>query len=97
MENETIQGIFDFETGNPDGYANWQREQDERLARIRFIWCLPVGRQVLIRLYNNPNEFEGKLNLAEPPVEFNRRAPLHLKIGKLGFYNSEIESCTVIE
>ncbi|MDA3923595.1 MAG: hypothetical protein PF904_02715 [Kiritimatiellae bacterium] len=97
MNDEIIQGIFDFNTGNPDGYENWQREQDERLARIRFIWGLPVGRQVIIRLWNDPNEFEGKLNLAETPTVFDRKEPLHLKVGKLGFYHNEIESCAVIE
>lgn len=97
MSQETIQGIFDFETGNPDGYANWQREQDERLARIRFIWVLPVGRQVILRLRNNPNDFKGRLQLAENPVVFDRKEPLHLKVGKLGFFNNEIESCTVTE
>ena len=97
MNDETIQGIFYFDTGNPDGYENWQREQDERLARIRYIWGLPVGRQVVIRLCNNPNEFEGRLLLVEQPVIFESKELLHLKVGKTGFLSNEIVSCSVIQ
>ena len=97
MNDETIQGIFDFDTGNPNGYENWQREQDERLARIRYIWGLPVGRQVTIRLRNNPNDFEGRLVLAEQPMVFESKEPLHLKVGKTGFFCNEILSCVVTE
>lgn len=95
MDEEPIQCIFDFDTGNQDGYENFQREQEEKNQRIRDVWKVPVGKPVRITLKGVPGSFEGKLTVAEQPEEFKRSIPLHLKIGKTGFYHNEIESCLV--
>ena len=97
MDDEPIQCIFDFENGNQDGYENFQREQEARNKRIRDIWKVPVGRKVRVTLKNIRGCFEGKLRVAEQPAVFRRSEPLHLKIGKTGFYHSEIESCIITE
>ena len=91
-----VQGVFDFESGNADGYENWRREQAARLEAIRRVWNLPVGRRVRLRLCNIDGEFEGKLELAEHPVTLDRRVPLHLRIGRVDVYMADIETCVVI-
>jgi hypothetical protein len=96
MNDEIIQGIFDFNTGNQNGYENFLREQEAKEKRIREIWGLPVGRTVSLTLIGVPGRFEGKLKVAEQPKLFQRNEPLHLKIGKTGFFHHEIESCNTI-
>ena len=95
MEEEPIQCIFDFESGNQDGYENFRKEQEAKNQRFRDVWKVPVGRKVRITLVGVPGSFEGKLTVAEQPEEFNRKVRLHLKVGKTGFYHNEIESCSV--
>jgi len=85
MSEETIQCVFDFNSGNPDGYENWQREQEENNARIRKTWRLPIGRRVLLRIRNLRQDFTGKLELAEQPTELNRKAPFTPESWKDGF------------
>ena len=97
MNEESIQCIFDFGTGNQDGYENFQREQEEKNKKIRDIWKLPVGRNVCVSLHGVPSSFVGRLEVKEQPGVFNRREPLHLKIGRTGFYHNEIESCNIID
>ena len=97
MNDETIQGIFDFNTGNQNGYENFQREQEAKDKRIRDIWRVPVGKSVSLTLVGVPGSFEGKLKVVEPPKLFHRNEPLHLTIGKTGFFHNEIESCSVVE
>lgn len=94
---KTIQGVFDFESGNPDGFENWRRQQEARLDAIRREWCVPVGRKVRIRLYDIDGEFTGKLQLAEHPVTIDRHAPLHLKVDHIDFFVPDVEQCTVVE
>ena len=73
---EPVQGIFDFESGCANGYENWRKQQEARLAAIRLEWGLPVGRRVRLCLRNVDNEFEGLLELVEPPAAIDRRFPL---------------------
>ncbi|RME93716.1 MAG: hypothetical protein D6766_07625 [Verrucomicrobia bacterium] len=86
-----IQGVFDFESGNPDGFANWEREQAARLAAIRGEWGLPLGRRVRVALVGVDAELEGRLELAEQPRAIDRRHPLALRIGSVRFSSEEIE------
>ncbi len=97
METEPIQCIFDFDTGNQDGYENWCREQEERARKIRDVWKLPVGRMVRLSLVNVPECFEGRLAIAQQPQVFSRHTPLQLKMGRMIFSHQEIESCTIID
>jgi hypothetical protein len=95
---DDVQGIFDFEAGNPDGLANWRREQETRLAAIRAEWNLPLGRPVRIRLIGLDREIEGELRLrADPQVVDHRRRPLDLIIGTQAFSSEEIESLTRLD
>lgn len=97
MDKEPIQCIFDFNTGNLDGYANFQREQQAKNAKITEIWTVPVGRTVRLTLHGVLGSFEGKLMVAEQPKIFNKSEPLYLKIGRSGFYHNEIKICNIIE
>lgn len=92
-----IQGMLDFETGNPDGLENWRREQAEFLESIRKEWGLPIGRPVRIRLQNLDQEFEGQLELAARPPRVDRRDPLRLRLERMEFSNHEIESCAALD
>ena len=92
-----IQGVFDFDSGNADGVANWRREREARLAAIRREWGVPVGRRVRLRLQNVDGEFEGRLQLAHQPEAIDRHLPLRLRLGTMDFLASDIEQCVVRE
>lgn len=92
----TTQGTFDFDSDAPGGYDAWRRDQQARLDAIRREWALPIGRRVRIRLRDIDGEFEGKLELAGHPETIDRRAPLHLRIGRVDMCSSDIEQCVVI-
>ena len=91
-----VQGIFDFDTGHANGFANWEREQQHRVQAIKEEWALPIGRRVRLGLKNIDGEFEGKLELAEFPVSIDRRVPLRLRIAGVEGWSPDIERCVVI-
>lgn len=97
MNDGSVQGVFDFESGNTDGFENWRRQQEARLDVIRKEWCVPVGRRVRIRLRNIDGEFEGKLELVQHPVTIDRRIPLHLRVDRVDVFLTDIEQCVVLE
>lgn len=94
--NEPIQGIFDFQDGNANGYENWMREQEKKLSAIRAEWRLPLDKRVRVRLVNMDQEFEGYLKLAEIPAVLDHRHPLHLRIERMDFLSTHIEACVVL-
>lgn len=96
-ESQTVQGVFDFESGNADGFANWRRQQEALLDAIRREWLLPVGRRVRIRLRNIDSEFEGRLELVEKPTKIDRRQPLHLRVDRVDVFIPDIEQCIVLD
>jgi hypothetical protein len=96
-DQDAVQGIFDFDAGNPDGLLNWRLEQERRLAAVRRVWHMPLGRQVRVSLCNIDDDLVGKLELHEYPARLDHRAPLHLRIGKINFWSTEIEQCLVVE
>jgi hypothetical protein len=97
MEDDgPIQGIFDFDTGHPDGLANWRRQEEERLNAVREVWALPVGRRVRIRLRDIDGEFVGLLKLLRYPTVLNRRLPLQLRVGTVDVAVEDIEVCSVV-
>jgi len=75
MEEDPIQGVFDFESGNPDGLANWRNQREAILRAVREEWSLPVGRRVRVRLRNIDGEFVGTLDLVRDPPAIDRRPP----------------------
>lgn len=90
------QGIFDFDTGNPHGFENFQKEREEFLDKVRKEWRLPIGKIVRIKLFDIDGEFEGKLKLAESPKEINHRHSLYLKVGDTPIESSDIEQYHVL-
>ncbi|MCP5521208.1 MAG: hypothetical protein H7A46_06635 [Verrucomicrobiales bacterium] len=92
-----VQGIFDFEAGNPDGFANWRREQEAWRAAVREEWKLPVGRRVRVRLVGMDREIEGELVLRTHPRVIDHRQTLDLGIGNHAFSSEEIESLTRLD
>jgi hypothetical protein len=96
-ETWPIQGVFDFESGNANGFENWRREREARMEAIRREWRVPVGRRVRIRLRDIDGEFEGTLNLAQQPVAIDRRVPLRLRIDRMDVSIPEIEQCIVLD
>jgi len=97
LMNKPVQCLFDFESGNMNGYENWRRQQEERLQAIRNEWGLPVRRRVRLRLKNIDGEFEGVLRLADHPLTVDSRLPLHLRIDNLDVFPDDIEQCVVID
>jgi len=93
---DSVQGLFDFESGNMNGYENWRRHQEERLQAIRNEWGLPVRPRVRLRLKNIDGEFEGVLRLVDQPLTIDSRLPLHLRIDSLDVFPDDIEQCVVI-
>ena len=92
-----VQGLFDFDSGNPDGLLIWRMEQERRLAAVRRVWNMPVGRQMRVTLCNIDDDLVGKLELQEHPARLDHRAPLHLRIGRMNFWSNEIKQCQVVE
>lgn len=96
MGEDPIQGVFDFETGNPDGLANWRNQREALLRAVREEWSLPVGRRVRIRLRNIDGEFVGTLDLVRDPPAIDRRLPLALRVGRVDVAVAEIEQCIAV-
>jgi hypothetical protein len=96
-EGGSFQGVFDFESGNVDGFENWRCQQEARLDAIRKEWSVPVGRRVRIRLRNIDGDFEGKLELVQHPVTIDRRVPLHLRIDRVDVFVPDIEQCIILD
>jgi len=91
------QGVFDFESGNMDGFQNWRRDQERRLEAIRREWSLPIGRRVRVRLRSMERDLEGRLLLAHHPITIDRRVPLRLRIDQVEIVIPDIERCVVID
>jgi len=96
MEENIIQGVFDFESGNSNGFKNWQVEVEKKLVAIRREWCLPVGKRVRVKLKNIDYEFEGVLKLVEYPDKIDKKIPLHLSIEKVDIFPADIEKLSVV-
>lgn len=95
--NESQQGIFDFDSGNLDGYQNLQREREARLQKIRQASGLPVGKWVGLKLKGMDGEITGKLELRSYPDDPSSRAGLELKINRIPLVPTDIESCVVLD
>jgi len=89
--------VFDFESGNPNGFQNWQVEHERRLQAIRRERNLPIERRVWLNLRNIDAEFIGRLCPHVHPITIDRRAPLALRIETVDFLAGEIERCVVID
>ena len=93
---DPVQGLFDFESGNMNGYDNWRPQHEERLQPIRNEWHLPVRRPVRGRLKNIDGDFERVLRLVDQPLTIDSRLPLHLRIDNPDVLPDDIEQCVVI-
>ncbi|MEM7394637.1 MAG: hypothetical protein AAF492_20060 [Verrucomicrobiota bacterium] len=91
------QGIFDFESGNMNGFENWQREQDERVDQISREWSVPINRNVRLKLKFIGQEVEGKLTLPQHPEIIDRSEPLNLMLNRVKFVHTDIESCAMLD
>ena len=92
-----IQGVFDFESGSMNGYANWRRQQERWLTAMRAEWGLPIARQVRIKLTTMDDELVGQLKLVHLPVRIDKRIPLRLSVDGIELWPADIERCVVIE
>ncbi len=96
-EDDIVQGELDFDYGNSNGYENWLRSREEYYDVIRRKWSLPVGRSVCVRLFNIDGEFKGRLHLSRQPQRLDGKGVLHLRLGSVDFFNSDIEQCVVLD
>lgn len=96
-EASPVQGVFDFESGGMNGYANWHQQQERWLAAVRAEWRLPVAKHVRIKLKTMDHELAGKLKVMDPPVTIDKRIPLRLSIEGIEVCSADIERCVVIE
>ena len=92
-----IQGVFDFESGSMNGYANWRRQQERWLTALRAEWGLPIARRVRIKLKTMDDELVGQLKLVELPVTIDKRIPLRLVVDGIEVWPADIEHCVVLE
>jgi len=86
---------IDFQAPVNDGYDAWQWDRKEAVRQIAKAWALPIGAQVRLRQHGIDGDFEGKLEIATFPKRLNARQPLELKIGKMTFLSTHIETCIV--
>ncbi len=91
-----IQGILDFNNGNPNGYENFLLERKRLKESIRQEWSVPLDKTVRIRLYGFDEDIEGKLETAGYPTKISKKNPLPLKVGKIEFLSTDIERCAVL-
>ncbi len=91
------QGIFDFDSGNLDGYQNLQREQETRLKKIRQASGLPVGKWVGLKIKGMDGEITGKLELRSYPEDPGSREGLELRINHIPLTATDIESCVLLD
>ena len=96
MEENIIQGVFDFERGNSNGFENWQIELENKLVVIRREWSLPVGKRVRVKIKNIDYEFEGVLKLVEYPDRIDKKIPLHLSVERVDVFPADIERLSII-
>ena len=92
-----IQGVFDFESGSMNGFANWRRQQERWLAALRAEWGLPIARRVRIKLKTMDDELVGQLKLVELPGSLDKRVPLRLIVDGIEVWPADIERCVVLE
>ncbi len=97
MDDDGTQGLFDFDSGNTNGFDNWRRQREARLQLIRNEWAVPVGRRVRLKLREFDHEFVGILMLAEEPPKIDRRLPLLLKIRNIPLGLADIEHCSLLD
>ena len=97
MADEGSQGLFDFDSGNANGFDNWRQQREERLRLIRNEWGVPVGRRVCLKLREFDHEFTGILMLAEEPLKLDRHLPLLLKIRNIPLTLADIEHCSLLD
>ena len=97
MDDDSTQGLLDFDTGNGNGFDNWRRQRDARLQLIRNEWAVPVGQRVSLKLREFDHEFVGILMVAEEPQAIDRHLPLSLRIHNICLSLDDIEHCSVLE
>ncbi|MDA3799555.1 MAG: hypothetical protein PF692_10795 [Kiritimatiellae bacterium] len=90
------QGIFDFENGSSNGVEAFRTELEKYFAQVAKEWNVPVNKCVRVTLVDFEGVYEGKLVLVEKPAEIDSGLPLYLNVGKVFFYNSDIESVELI-
>jgi len=89
----SAQGELDFSCGDPAGYARWQQEQEDWLARLRQELGLPIGRNVRVKLRDLDRDFCGRLSLVELPLALRKAHHYLFRVGDYEFTAAEIESC----
>ena len=97
MNEDGLQGLLDFDSGNTNGFDNWRQQREERLRTVRSEWRVPVGRRVRLKLREFNQEFTGILMLVEEPLKIDRRLPLLLRIRNNPFTQADIEHCTTLD
>ena len=67
-----MQGIFDFDSGNLNGFENWRQEQDAIIEEIKKEWAVPINQYVRLKLKFSHKEVAGKLLLVEKPIKIDK-------------------------
>ena len=75
---------LNFNSGEENGYKNWQNENKEKLQKISDCWGYPLFKKVRIKLNFLPSEIQGFLVLLEFPPKLDRRKSLKLRLNFSG-------------
>ena len=75
---------LNFNSGEENGYKNWQNENKEKLQKISDCWGYPLFKKVRIKLNFLPSEIQGFLVLLEFPPRMDRRKSLKLRLNFSG-------------
>ena len=75
---------LNFNSGEENGYKNWQNENKEKLQKISDCWGYPLFKRVRIKLNFLPSEIQGFLVLLEFPPRMDRRKSLKLRLNFSG-------------
>ena len=90
------QGVFDFENGSSNGVEAFRCELETYIEQVSEEWGVPVDKDVRVTLIDFEGVYTGRLVLVEKPSAIDRGIPLYLNVGKVFFYNSDIESVELI-
>ncbi len=89
-----------FELPRDPGEKGWflfLSEQQQALAELNRKFGVILNRRVRIRLVGFDRELEGKLVMNSLQLPTSAGEAISLRIGKVAFFSSDIESCNRID
>jgi hypothetical protein len=80
-----------------EGWFQFHSEQKQAFQRLEEKFGIALNRRVRLRLRGWDKEFEGKLVLDSLLLPPPRAETIQLRLGRMTFENTDIESCHTLE